>query len=513
MDNFDKMLKNAMQDPNHLEQSPSLSLGEKARILQLTMNNIAEEIKIENKGVIKMKKYRRKLPIILAAALGVSIVSVSAATYFHMKAPLAQTLQTTPSEAATIPIGGTDLISSDFQNDVKIQALQVIGDHYGFYVLLELTSPSFTDEKIDFEDAMVTIDGVDTLYWDLKPVSYEDHTVAAILNVRTPDDVVGKTIDLSLEKLKTEKTTIPGKWHLSWDLDYEDVSEEYGVGQLIDLYGGKATLDSIFVSPLSVYVKLTEEEPFNTYGEFNDAITVKLKDGTVITSNPDNTYNDTTVIGLYLGKLIDSSQIESVTFAGVEVTMNTDFKVADNGIGKILIVSNTPHENELNKLLKAESDAFIAHLGASNDDQVDMAITYDYQLPYERFTVNYTATVTHADQTTTSYNALSDFNLTNGTRNNSADGIDLSIITNAIANNRYELKTQDNKLAKEQKDYLSALPSSTIDTLFNSINFTEANGSLVYPTTFMLANDDTMLVSIPAPSKLGDHIEFVVSPE
>lgn len=513
MDNFDKMLKNAMQDPSHLEKSPSLSADEKARILQLTMNNIAEEIKIENKGVLKMKKFRRKLPIILAAALGVSVVSVSAATYFHMKAPLAQSLQTTPSEAASIPIGGVDLISSDSQNDVTINALQVIGDHYGFYVLLELTSPSFTDEKIDFEDSMVTIDGIDTLYWDFNPVSYADHTVSAVLNVRTPANVVGKTLDLCLENLKTEETTLSGKWHLNWNLAYEDVSQTYSVGQMINLYGGKANFDSILISPLSVYVTLTEEELFDTYGEANDTITVKLKDGTIITSNPDNTYNDTTVIGLYLGKLIEPSQIESITFAGVEVSMNADFEITENGIGKVLTISHTPHEKEINKLLKAESDAFINHLGASSNVQVNMTITYDYQMPDERFTVNYIATVTHGDHTTTSYQALSDFNLTNGTRNNSAEGIDLSIITNAIANKRYELKTQDLALAEAQKAYLSTLTATDLDTLFNSINFTEDKGNLIYPTTFMLANDDTMLVSIPAPSKSGDHIEFVVSPE
>lgn len=322
MDDFDQLLKNAKQNADYLDTKASLSSAEKTRILNLTLENITQEVHSEKKGAIKMIKMKKRLPIILAATLGFGVVSISAATLFHLKAPLAQSVNVSQNEADSIAVAGSDIMATSTNEDVTVNATQVIGDKYGFYVLLELSSPKFTDQNINFDETNVEIKGVDTLAWDFNTISYKDHTVYAVVNVRTPDNLITKDIHLTLSNLISNNTTTKANWDLNWKLDYSDVSKEYTVNKMIDIYGGKALFNKVYVSPLSVYITLDEKETFDTYGDFDDSITVKMRDGSVITSNSDNVYNDTTVIGLYLGKLTNPSDIENVTFAGLEVPIN-----------------------------------------------------------------------------------------------------------------------------------------------------------------------------------------------
>lgn len=513
MDDLDQLIKDAKQNTDYMANRAPLSSAEKERILNLTLGKIAQEMNMETKGVIRMKKIKKRLPIILAATLCLGVVSISAATFFHLKAPLAKSVNVTTSEANTIGVAGADLMACCSQSGVTINATQVIGDQYGFYVLLEMSSPEFTNQNISFDDSMVEIDGVDALTWDFNTVSYENHTVYGVINVRTPDNLIGKDIHITLNQLTTDTQYIADAWKLNWKLDYQDVSKEFAVNQMIELYGGKALFESVYVSPLSVYVTLDEKEAFKTYGDFDDTITVKLHDGSVITSNSDNVYNDTTVIGLYLGKLTNLSDIESVTFGGIEVPINSNFEVQENDAGKKLVVSNVgSNEADINRILEEDSTAIIQSFDLTSGT-LDMDITYDYQEPNSRLVVTYTGLYTHTSSYPTSFYAISDIDLQKATRRNCADTIDLSLVKEALKSGQFEILADSEELKSAQRDYVMNLSDDVLDALLSDINFSDKNGSVQKPQVFLLDQEDTLLVSLTTCHAIGDHIELVITPQ
>ena len=514
MDDFDQLLKNVKHNTDYLDTRAALSSAEKTRILNLTLENITQEIHSEKKGVIKMRKMKKRLPIILAATLGLGVASISAATLFHLKAPLAQSVNVTTNEADSIAVAGTDIMASSSQEGVTVNATQVIGDQYGFYVLLELSSPDFTSQNIDFEETNIEINGVDTLAWDFNTISYKDHTVYAVVNVRTPNNLINKDIHVTLSNLTSDNKNTKATWDLTWKLDYSDVSKEFAVNQMIDIYGGKAIFNSVYVSPLSVYVTLEEKEAFDTYGNFDDSITVKMRDGSVITSNSDNSYNDTTVIGLYLGKLTNLSDIQSVTFAGIEVPINSHFSIEDNGAAKKLVVSNIGNnESTINQLLQEDADAIINAFDIDNG-QINMNIDYDYQEPNNRLVVTYTGDYQLKDGSyPLTYYAVSDIDLQKAERRTSVNQIDPSLIKEALHTGNFEINVKDDKLKKAQKDYVMNLSDEEFNAILSDVNFTNTNGKVTMPQAFMVDNEDTLMISLPAIHAIGDHIELTIMPQ
>ena len=65
MDDFDQLLKNVKHNTDYLDTRASLSSAEKTRILNLTLENITQEIHSEKKGVIKMRKMKKRWQMLL----------------------------------------------------------------------------------------------------------------------------------------------------------------------------------------------------------------------------------------------------------------------------------------------------------------------------------------------------------------------------------------------------------------------------------------------------------------
>lgn len=314
MRNLEELLKNIKQVNTFIEPTP-LNTTEKEILLNKTMAKINAERKV---GLTM--SHKKRFTLLVAATLSMSVIAISATTLFQMNDTFAKYFNFNAEKEQSKPLPGMDVKESVTEKDVTIDATQVVGDGYGFYVLLEVKAPHLSSKCIDFENINVTIDKADTLSWNYVIASHTQDTTSIILNVQTSENLIGQKINLTLTNLLTDTSTLQASWPLSWTLDYKDVSKLFDVNQMIDLYGGKALFKTVAISPFSVYVNLVEKEAFSLHGgPYDDTIIVTLNDGTVLTSTSDNTFNDTTTIGMTFGKIIDLSTIKSITFAGTQV--------------------------------------------------------------------------------------------------------------------------------------------------------------------------------------------------
>lgn len=220
---------------------------------------------------------------------------------------------------------------SDEDNDVTVSTEQVIGDNQGFYLLLKVKGANQDNALADsFKNVDVKIEDADTYQVsDLECMGIDNGVASYILNVTTPEQLIGKNITLTLKDYGYDGedkyvTVNKGTWKLSWKLDYEVNTTKYSVNQKINIYGGTANFDSVVLSPLSVMVKYSDtkgcQEIMKNGEDPNDKLIVNFMDGSAVNSDYDKelVYGDNEIT-IYMNKIVNPDEIESVSFAGITV--------------------------------------------------------------------------------------------------------------------------------------------------------------------------------------------------
>jgi hypothetical protein len=356
MDNFEKDLCNIKDRDNGKLDNLSLSTEVQKRVLKRTMEKIQAEESLQTsrenqrEGIVEMemqkeenmlnnkrtykKSKKRYLVIGLVACLGASAAICAATLGWNSK--LARYFGGEGDKKAQKEAQVVNLNQSDTHNGITVSTVQLIGDKNGFSILLRIKGDN-SDNVAQFKSIDVDIENAkEYTVGDLNPVGSEKDGDYYVLNVRSPQDLQDKKIKLQLHNygyndVETNEfeTTCKGTWELEWSLNYVNSEKTYKVNKDISLYGGTAVFDSVSISPISISINYSDCKNTQTHMEenqdINDKIIVQFMDGTVLNSTyvdaSDFVYDDN-MISIYLRKVISVKDVESITFAGVTVSIN-----------------------------------------------------------------------------------------------------------------------------------------------------------------------------------------------
>ena len=122
---------------------------------------------------------------------------------------------------------------------------------------------------------------------------------------------------------------------MSFPLNYEDASIELSAGQRTKLDGIDVAIDSVVLSPIAIVVEYTADEPLLTKDEetgkrrgsagIDVTITLNMRNGSSIDVPSVGAMNDGGATkrraDLMFDKILDLTQVKSVTVGGVEIPM------------------------------------------------------------------------------------------------------------------------------------------------------------------------------------------------
>lgn len=379
MRDLDKMLNDMKEEDKEFEREvDDLNELEKRRIFDLTMKKInalergegtedLEEIEkdikpqdFEGETVENLSKHKHKKRIVkiskeivkVAAAIVIIVVAGGSAiaglgldssikNYFgiHDTKTKKKVEKLVTAVDQTVKSGG-----------VAVTVRQVIGDNTGFYAVLEAKDAPYCDETLAFKEDDVEVAGIpksQSVSW-MSPqqggVDSDTGITTFTMKVNTKN-ICGKNISLHLKNLgyyndvNKFKTLVKGTWDFEWKLSYENESKNIKVGKDINLLGDKGVWKSIVLTPLSVTVKysvkhttgdrLSEEEYLKYDG--TDRLVVQYMDGSRLDSRFAEYADDLTDESgvqetLSFKKVVDTSDIESISFAGQTVVINKNKK-------------------------------------------------------------------------------------------------------------------------------------------------------------------------------------------
>jgi hypothetical protein len=230
-----------------------------------------------------MNTRRFSLKVVLAAvAMCAFALTASAAVYFNWDNRLADYLQPSEAQKEKLSTAGLMVGKSTTVNSLTFEVKQTLGDKYGAYILCDVTAPEGTalTDEMTFERIDLSLTGAKSLGYGttiLKDDDPLDNKRSYLLDLSSENGVQGKTVTLSLENLGYNTastadneepefhTLLAGKWEVTWEFDYTDLSRTIAVNKPIRILNGTSLLKSINISPLSVTVSI-EGESIKDYG-------------------------------------------------------------------------------------------------------------------------------------------------------------------------------------------------------------------------------------------------------
>ncbi|XID90342.1 hypothetical protein ACF3MZ_17515 [Paenibacillaceae bacterium WGS1546] len=284
----------------------------------------------------KFPPLKRSRSAILVAALMVGLTTTAfAAAYMGLDKAFLKFLNPANEEQAEVLANGAYVVDQEAANENgTINIKQVIGDGNLTYVLMDFTAPEGTvlnAARYRFEGSFVDSEQAfhSTGFKALDDGNPNDNKISLVMSILTEDSLAGQTVKFSFVDLQAAdpfpgifETVIPGTWETNVHLDFKAYSTLYPVDQDITMYGYKAVLKSISVSPISIALKIES----GSLKEINEAarglkeigeneyldhypVTIKYKDGT----------SETTRIftGLSLSDLMNGHLLSIKTFENV----------------------------------------------------------------------------------------------------------------------------------------------------------------------------------------------------
>ncbi|MEK3757050.1 hypothetical protein MKZ07_01320 [Paenibacillus sp. FSL P4-0338] len=310
---------------------------------------------------INHKSQRRTAPIklrrytILAAVLMVGLTTTAfAAIYTGLDEALIQFLKPSNKNQVVHMSNGAFTINKIIKNKQgSLTIRQVIGDSNLTYILMDFTAPKGTDLNAARYRFHADIDSNQSSY----STGYEviddgnpyDNKISLVMNIMTNNSLAGQTVDIIFRDLEAADpfpgifdTVVSGSWETSLKLDFKEYSTLHQINQAISLYGYKATLKTISVSPISITLKIesdslqeinkfafkSEEIAPNIYLD-DLPITINFTDGTsettrIFTGMSTSYYTSNQLITLKtFDRVINDKEIESFIFFGKKIPIKT----------------------------------------------------------------------------------------------------------------------------------------------------------------------------------------------
>lgn len=298
-----------------------------------------------------VKKLSRRAVSLLATAvlLAASAFAVAAG----LDAKLIRFFGAAPEEAPLLSAAAVPLNVSDTDHGVTLRISQAIADRYSAMLLIEITAPEGTslDAEVFTMDTSLNAVAADgerlggwSLAWDL----LEDEVPAGnraslLLSLHSYDEgacLLGAALDFTFDGLYEgyggssfdAPQALSGQWRCRFTLPEEDPGRYVRLDAPIELDGGRVTLRSVYLSPITYGFQLAEGPDrllgldWMHGGDFWKDDVLNTTDGeTVALANfyalgtAYRTETQLEDLGQYLfrpGRIIDPAEIEAVTVCG-----------------------------------------------------------------------------------------------------------------------------------------------------------------------------------------------------
>lgn len=278
-----------------LDNELGLSDDEKKRILDMTVNKISS---------CKNQKFSKKKLIvgILVATMMIGTVAM-ASEYFesNLDSRILNFLGINKTDIS-LDGAGVDVNKSITNNNLNLDVRQTLGDNNTIYVLIDVTAPSnvIIPENAHFNDSNISINNSKSAGWyfeDLKDEHPDDNKQSYLISYNTEKLLNGDTITLDFNDFgyySEEKsdfiTLVKGKWKISWNLEYKNLTKTFKVNQFLKDSNYKSFITSINISPISISANLIGKQSDNFY--INGII---MKDGTTYKSDGNNLTGDNSI--------------------------------------------------------------------------------------------------------------------------------------------------------------------------------------------------------------------------
>lgn len=319
-------------------------------------HNILVQSQNENKRQRGFTPVKHLRPAILFAILiGCLTTTAFAAAYMGLDEAFLKFLKPVNHEQAQYLSNGAYVIDKQVANENgSLTIKQVIGDSNLTYILMDFTAPKGTvlnAARYRFEDIMINTKNQRFYSIGFKVLddgNPNDNKISLVMSIMAKNSIAGQTVHFNFKDLQAAdplpgifKTVIPGSWETAFKLDFKEYSNLYQIDQNIIMFGYRAVLKTISISPISITLQIESrslKEINEAAGRLKEIGVNKYLDDYPITINYKDGTSDTTGIftGMYLGdyiidqmitiknfeNVINDKEIASIVFFDKEIPIN-----------------------------------------------------------------------------------------------------------------------------------------------------------------------------------------------
>ena len=322
---------------------------EELALTEQEQNNIQQNVLKEVRS--KRKRWsKRSIAILVAAAIGVSTLTVAVAAGFDIGPAFQKFFGVSEeSEIALLNAAGGQVVASDTKGGYTVDVKGVVGDKKSVNILFELTAPEgeTVSDMYRFTDSRIWLDKVHSMGWHVTQIddgAPNDNKGSYVISCTTDENFSGEKVSLILGNLvddsvpsgnldEPSKILEAGEWNLDFTMDYRDTSKTYKVNREFSFNGETVTLKSMSLSPLSASFELQskldlENLEMNAKGNLLSdesgeyAVSIQMKDGSVFrefSGGGTGSKGLKSVVTIQFAKLIDPADIASVTYQGLTI--------------------------------------------------------------------------------------------------------------------------------------------------------------------------------------------------
>ncbi len=338
---------------NQLFEALTPKTEQKEKMFQNILVQSQNETK-RQRGFTPVKRLRFA---VLSAVLMVCVTTTAfAAVYMGLDETFLNFLHPVNNEQAHYLSNGAYVLDKQVANkNGTLTIKQVIGDSNLTYVLMDFTAPEGTvldADRYRFGDTTISsaLGGYSIGYHVLDDGNPNDNKIRLVMNIQTEKSLAGQTLHFTFKDLQAadpgprglfNETVIPGSWETDLKLDFKEYSTLYQIDQNITMFGHRAVLKTISVSPISIALQIessSSREIFESAGGLkkigenesldNFPITINYKDGT---SETTRIFTGSTSANHLTGQIltikkfksvINDKEIASIVFFDKEIPIN-----------------------------------------------------------------------------------------------------------------------------------------------------------------------------------------------
>lgn len=317
---------NKSSNDDLLDNEKNLSYDEKQRILNMTLNKIPTK----KSSVVNKKK------LVIGLLVATMMISTIAMAKEYISSNLDNdflNLFGINKDDTRLDPAGEYVNKTTSDNGLDVTVRQTLGDEHTIHIILDVVAPNNVKipQYAHFNDAYINLAKDGSAGWGFEYLDddFNDNKASYLISYNTEVKLTNKNnISLSFEDFGYYSDDndefvplIKGKWSLSWDLKYENLTKTIKVNHFVKENKYMSIITSIKVSPLSISANLIGMSYDNFY-----ISKITMKDGTVYDANEFNGSASSSFLKGYtsveFNKVIDVDNIKSITIGNEVFEIN-----------------------------------------------------------------------------------------------------------------------------------------------------------------------------------------------